>query len=133
MVEIGSTLANDIHLDVCSSCHPFYTGKQKTIDSGGRVERFRFWYPHQRGQLIDLFAGGGFVQHLHFSLVFSGYPRMELAARSPMLSRLFAKFRFLFGFRRSLILRARAALLISCVLVSPGVFAGPGAECTTSF
>ncbi|MEC9155896.1 MAG: 50S ribosomal protein L31, partial [Pseudomonadota bacterium] len=27
--------------DVCSSCHPFYTGKQKTIDSGGRVERFR--------------------------------------------------------------------------------------------
>ena len=41
VVEIGSTLANDIHLDVCSSCHPFYTGKQKTIDSGGRVERFR--------------------------------------------------------------------------------------------
>lgn len=41
VVEIGSTLASDIHLDVCSSCHPFYTGKQKTIDSGGRVERFR--------------------------------------------------------------------------------------------
>lgn len=40
-MEIGSTLSNDLHLDVCSSCHPFYTGKQKTIDSGGRVEKFR--------------------------------------------------------------------------------------------
>ena len=39
--EISSTVAEDIHVDVCSSCHPFYTGKQKTIDSGGRVERFR--------------------------------------------------------------------------------------------
>lgn len=41
VIEVGSTLGEDIHLDVCSSCHPFYTGKQKTIDSGGRVERFR--------------------------------------------------------------------------------------------
>ena len=41
VIEVGSTLSEDIHLDVCSSCHPFYTGKQKTIDSGGRVERFR--------------------------------------------------------------------------------------------
>ena len=40
-MEIGSTLAEDLHVDVCSSCHPFYTGKQKTIDSGGRVEKFR--------------------------------------------------------------------------------------------
>ena len=36
-----STLKEDIHIDVCSSCHPFYTGKQKIVDSGGRVERFR--------------------------------------------------------------------------------------------
>ncbi|HBF61817.1 MAG: 50S ribosomal protein L31 [Gammaproteobacteria bacterium] len=41
VLEISSTVAEDIHVDVCSSCHPFYTGKQKTIDSGGRVERFR--------------------------------------------------------------------------------------------
>jgi large subunit ribosomal protein L31 len=41
VLEIASTVAEDIHVDVCSSCHPFYTGKQKTIDSGGRVERFR--------------------------------------------------------------------------------------------
>lgn len=38
--ETRSTLAKDIHLDVCSSCHPFYTGKQKVVDSGGRIDRF---------------------------------------------------------------------------------------------
>ena len=36
-----STLCEDIHLEVCSKCHPFYTGKQKIVDSGGRVERFK--------------------------------------------------------------------------------------------
>ena len=41
VMEIGSTLSSDILVDVCSSCHTFYTGKQKTIDSGGRVEKFR--------------------------------------------------------------------------------------------
>jgi large subunit ribosomal protein L31 len=39
--KTGSTAAKDLHLDVCSSCHPFYTGKQKMVDSGGRVDRFR--------------------------------------------------------------------------------------------
>ncbi len=33
-----------VHLDVCSSCHPFFTGKQKMIDKAGRVERFRRRY-----------------------------------------------------------------------------------------
>ena len=37
--ETGST-KQDIHVEVCSKCHPFYTGKQKLVDSGGRVERF---------------------------------------------------------------------------------------------
>ncbi len=41
VIEVGSTLSEDIHIDVCSNCHPFYTGKQKIVDSGGRVERFR--------------------------------------------------------------------------------------------
>mgnify|MGYP001814896823 CR=1 FL=1 len=41
VIEVGSTMAEDIHLEVCAACHPFYTGKQKSIDSGGRVERFR--------------------------------------------------------------------------------------------
>ena len=36
-----STAANgEIHTDVCSACHPFYTGKQKILDTGGRVARF---------------------------------------------------------------------------------------------
>ncbi|NIP82286.1 MAG: 50S ribosomal protein L31, partial [Gemmatimonadetes bacterium] len=32
---------DDIHLDVCSVCHPFFTGKQRLMDTAGRVERFR--------------------------------------------------------------------------------------------
>ena len=40
IIVINSTLKEDINLDVCSSCHPFYTGKQKLVDTGGRVERF---------------------------------------------------------------------------------------------
>lgn len=31
----------ELHVEVCSSCHPFYTGRQKLLDSGGRVERFQ--------------------------------------------------------------------------------------------
>jgi large subunit ribosomal protein L31 len=34
----------DIRVEICSSCHPFYTGKQKILDTGGRVERFRERY-----------------------------------------------------------------------------------------
>ena len=41
VITTRSTLAENIHLEVCSACHPFYTGKQKILDSGGRVERFR--------------------------------------------------------------------------------------------
>ena len=32
---------NEIHVEICSNCHPFYTGRQKLVDTGGRVERFR--------------------------------------------------------------------------------------------
>lgn len=39
--EIESTLDHDIQLDVCSQCHPFYTGKQNMVDTAGRVDRFR--------------------------------------------------------------------------------------------
>ena len=39
-ITTRSTLCAPIHLDVCSSCHPFYTGKQKVLDTGGRIERF---------------------------------------------------------------------------------------------
>jgi large subunit ribosomal protein L31 len=34
----------EIHVEICSACHPFYTGKQKLVDTGGRVERFQRRY-----------------------------------------------------------------------------------------
>ena len=40
VVTTKSTMCKDIHLDVCSACHPFYTGKQKMADTKGRVDRF---------------------------------------------------------------------------------------------
>ena len=39
--ETRSTLGQSLHVDVCASCHPFYTGKQKMLDTGGRVDKFR--------------------------------------------------------------------------------------------
>ena len=40
-----STMSKDaLHIEVCSSCHPFYTGKQKIVDTAGRVEKFRQRY-----------------------------------------------------------------------------------------
>ena len=39
--QTRSTLCKPIHLDVCSQCHPFFTGKQKMLDSGGRIDRFK--------------------------------------------------------------------------------------------
>ncbi|MGI9331307.1 MAG: 50S ribosomal protein L31 [Gammaproteobacteria bacterium] len=39
-----STLGQELHVEVCSSCHPFYTGKQKMLDTAGRVDKFRRKY-----------------------------------------------------------------------------------------
>ncbi len=39
-----STMPGELHIEVCSKCHPFYTGKQKIIDTGGRVDKFRRKY-----------------------------------------------------------------------------------------
>jgi len=41
VVETRSTKTGEMHLDVCSACHPFYTGKQKMLDTGGRIDRFK--------------------------------------------------------------------------------------------
>jgi large subunit ribosomal protein L31 len=41
--ETRSTIG-DIHVEICSACHPYYTGKQKLMDSAGRVERFNKKY-----------------------------------------------------------------------------------------
>ena len=40
VMKIRSTVGHDLNLDVCSKCHPFFTGTQKLIDTGGRVQRF---------------------------------------------------------------------------------------------
>ena len=41
VIKVRSTLGKDMNLDVCSACHPFYTGKQRNVDTGGRVDRFK--------------------------------------------------------------------------------------------
>ncbi len=41
--ETGST-KDGLHVDICSKCHPFFTGKQKLVDTGGRVDRFKKRY-----------------------------------------------------------------------------------------
>jgi large subunit ribosomal protein L31 len=42
-IEVGSTKSN-IRVEICSQCHPFFTGKQKLVDTAGRIERFRKKY-----------------------------------------------------------------------------------------
>ena len=42
--QVGTTSGQDFSLDVCSNCHPFYTGKQRLVDTAGRVERFKKKY-----------------------------------------------------------------------------------------
>ena len=43
LIETRST-AKDLKVEICSSCHPFFTGKQKLVDTAGRIERFRRKY-----------------------------------------------------------------------------------------
>ena len=42
-----STMNKPLNIEVCSLCHPFYTGKQKIVDTAGRVEKFRQKYNRQ--------------------------------------------------------------------------------------
>jgi large subunit ribosomal protein L31 len=44
-----STKTGSIHVELCNECHPFFTGKQKLVDSGGRVERFQRRYGQRKG------------------------------------------------------------------------------------
>ena len=47
--EVGST-RKDITVEICSQCHPFFTGKQKLVDTAGRIERFRKKYEKFQNQ-----------------------------------------------------------------------------------
>ncbi|WP_111498222.1 MULTISPECIES: 50S ribosomal protein L31 [Marinobacter] len=41
VIKTRSTIGRDMQLDVCSQCHPFFTGKQKVMDTAGRIDRFQ--------------------------------------------------------------------------------------------
>ena len=45
--QTRSTMSKDLNVEVCSACHPFYTGKQKIVDTAGRVEKFKQKYGSQ--------------------------------------------------------------------------------------
>ena len=47
--QVYSTV-KDMHIDICSNCHPFYTGKQKLIDTAGRIEKFNRKYGKSKTQ-----------------------------------------------------------------------------------
>lgn len=51
--ETASTLCHDLSIEVCSSCHSFYTGKQKLVDTGGRVQKFRDRYKSRPSVAAD--------------------------------------------------------------------------------
>jgi large subunit ribosomal protein L31 len=42
--QTRSTMKDDLHVEICSDCHPFFTGKQKLVDTAGRVDRFNKRY-----------------------------------------------------------------------------------------
>ena len=50
VIEVGST-KSDIRVEICSQCHPFFTGKQKLLDTAGRIERFRKKYANFQKQV----------------------------------------------------------------------------------
>ena len=41
VIKTSSTLCKDVHLDICAKCHPFFTGQQKILDAGGRIDKFK--------------------------------------------------------------------------------------------
>ncbi len=49
VIKTRSTICEDIHLEVCSQCHPFYTGKQKILDTAGRIDRFNKRFGNRGG------------------------------------------------------------------------------------
>lgn len=49
VIKTRSTRTEDFHLEVCSACHPFYTGQQKIIDTAGRVDRFNKRFGNRGG------------------------------------------------------------------------------------
>ncbi len=51
-IQTGSTL-KELHVEICSKCHPFYTGKQKLIDSAGPIEKFTRKYEKMKAKQAE--------------------------------------------------------------------------------
>lgn len=41
VIKVGSTAGKNLTLDICGACHPFYTGTQRVVDTGGRIDKFK--------------------------------------------------------------------------------------------
>ena len=52
MFTTRSTKPGELHVELCNECHPFFTGKQKLVDSGGRVERFNKRYGERKSRQV---------------------------------------------------------------------------------
>jgi large subunit ribosomal protein L31 len=52
VIKTRSTV-KDIHVEICSNCHPFFTGKQKLLDTAGRVEKFRAKYGSKKKEKAE--------------------------------------------------------------------------------
>ena len=48
-----STMTEDLHVEICSDCHPFFTGKQKLVDTAGRVDRFKRRYARGAAEIVE--------------------------------------------------------------------------------
>src|SRR6201995_3563637 len=68
--KTSSTLGHDLQVEVCSACHPFYTGKQKIVDTAGRVDKFRKKYAAPAARRSSWFDVRGRVGGLGFSALF---------------------------------------------------------------
>lgn len=51
--QVRSTAGHDLQVEICSKCHPFFTGTQKMVDTAGRVERFRAKYARKKSSKSD--------------------------------------------------------------------------------
>ena len=57
VIETRATVKEALHVEICSACHPFFTGKQKLVDTAGRIERFRRKYGMKEAKVEDAPTG----------------------------------------------------------------------------
>ena len=77
--KTSSTLGHDLQVEVCSNCHPFYTGKQKIVDTAGRVDKFRKKYAAVQRREVAPATPPASAPHAYRRVA---SPRLDLPARS---------------------------------------------------